>query len=144
MIYRLFTGILMIVTFSAMAESTSYTFCIEAAGVESFKAIVTFRAVDFGENTARQLVMNKIRPALGDTTAIKIKLTDICPCGTQCPTLKVVPENWSGNLTENYEKGGAKTLTTSCAAAIDHLVYETESLFNDPLGFLKRNLFGKK
>lgn len=144
MFQRLLTAILMFTAFSAMAEPASYTFCIEAAGFESFKAVVTFRAVDFGENTARQMVMNKVRPALGDTTNIDIILTGICPCGTDCQTLKVTPQNWSGNLSENYDQGGAKTLPTSCAAAIDKLVYETESLFSDPGGFLKRNLFGQK
>lgn len=133
----------MILTFSAMAESASYTFCIEADGFESFKAVVTFRSVDFGENTARQMVMNQVRPALGDTINIDVILTGVCPCGTDCQTLKVVPKNWGGNLSENYDKGGAKTLPTSCAAAIDHLMYEAESLFSDPGGFLKRNLFGQ-
>ncbi|WP_417610175.1 hypothetical protein [Owenweeksia hongkongensis] len=140
----LFTGILMCIAFSAMAEPASYTFCVEAKGFESFKAVVTFRAVDFGEGTARQMIMNKVRPALGDTTEIDILLTEICTCGTDCQTLKVVPENWSGNLSTNYDNGGAKTLPSSCAAVIDKLAYEAESLFNDPGGFLKRNLFGQK
>ncbi len=134
----------MFIAFSAMADPSSYIFCIEAEGFESFKAVVTFRAVDFGESTARQLVLNEVRPALGDTVKIDIILTAICPCGTDCQTLTVVPKNWSGNLSENYTRGGAKTLPTSCAAAIDKLVYEAESLFSDPGGFLKRNLFGQK
>ncbi|AEV31530.1 hypothetical protein [Owenweeksia hongkongensis] len=144
MLQRLFTVILLLIAFSAMAEPASYIFCIEAEGFESFKAVVTFRAVDFGEGTARQMVMNKVRPALGDTTKIDIILTGTCPCGTDCQTLKVVPKNWSGNLSENYDKGGAKTLPSSCAAVIDKLAYEAESLFSDPGGFLKRNLFGQK
>ncbi len=135
--------ILFLTTISADAESATYKFCINVEGFESFRAEVNFRAVDFGENTARQMVMNEIRSAFGETVKVSITGQAVCPCDNNCQILKVTPRKWDGNMGRNFEKAGVKTLPSSSAAVIDHLMFEVQSLFSDPGGFLRRNFFEK-
>ncbi len=141
---RTFVALLFLISFSAAAQPSTYNFCVKTDKLGSFKAQVTFRAVDFGEATAKQLLLCEVRPALGDTVAIVIVKGTACPCGKDCQVYKVTPKKLSGNMSTNYDKGGAKTLPASSAAALDCLIYEAKSLFDDPAGFLKRNLLGSK
>ena len=141
---RTLTILLLLLTTFAMAQPTTYRFCVKTDKLGSFKAEVTFRAVDFGEATAKQLLLCEVRPAVGDTVKLTISKGTNCPCGKKCQVYKVTPKKLSGNMGDNYDNGGAKTLPASSAAAVDYLIYETKSLFKDPAGFLKRNLLGVK
>ena len=141
---RILIALFILFTFSAAAQSGTYNYCVKTDKLGSFKAQVTFRAVDFGEFTAKQLLLAEVKPALGDTVKIEIVKGTACPCGKDCQVLKVTPKKLSGNMGTNYDNGGAKTIPASSAAAVDCLLYEAKSLFDDPAGFLKRNIFGMK
>ncbi len=141
---RIFVTLFVLITFSAAAQPVTYNYCIKTDKLGSFKAQVTFRAVDFGDFTAKQLLLAEVRPALGDTVNIVVVKGTACPCGKNCDVFKVTPKKISGNMGTNYDNGGAKTLPASSAAAIDCLIYEAKSLFDDPADFLKRNIFGTK
>lgn len=141
---RTLIALFILITSSAAAQSSIYNFCVKTDKLGSFKAQVTFRAVDFGVFTAKQLLLAEVKPALGDTVTIVVVKGTACPCGKDCQLFKVTPKKLSGNMGANYEKGGAKTIPASSAAAVDCFIYEAKSLLSDPAGFLKRNIFGMK
>ncbi len=141
---RTLLALILLTTFTAAAQPTTYHFCVKTDKLGSFKAEVTFRAVDFGELTAKELLLYEVRPALGDTVNVVVVKGTNCPCGKKCQVFKLTPTKISGNMGDNYDKGGAKTIPASSAAAVDCLIYEAKSLFDDPAGFLKRNIFGIK
>lgn len=128
-------------TLMASGQKAVYEFCVSSPSFKTFKARVIFNSVDFGEMAARQMVYNDVYQALGQEVLIN-KYNAACQCFDKCPLLEVASKDWDGNLSEN--KLSTSNMVGSMAEMVDKLVSESKAAFNDPGGFIKRNIFGLK
>lgn len=123
---------------SLYAAPVSYSFCIKSDEFPSFRALVAFRAVDFGENAAKQMVIKRVKPHLKGDFEISIYDPETCPCEDDCPLLEVEAEDWNGNIND----AEASTIMGSAAESLDLIIYNAKEIFNNPGGFIKKTFFG--
>lgn len=81
--------------------------------------MVALRAVDFGENAARQMVIKRVKPHLKGDFEVSVYDPETCPCADDCPLLEVTAEDWDGNI----DKAEASTIMGSAAESLDLIVY---------------------
>lgn len=124
----------------AVHAETTYLFCIKSDSFDTFKAQVTFRTVDFGENAARQMVINRVKPHLDGDFEISVYKESTCVCEAECPVLEVTAQDWDGNMSD----AKANTIMGSAAESLDMIFYNAKEIFNNPGGFLKKAFFGSK
>ncbi|MDZ7846773.1 MAG: hypothetical protein U5L96_08365 [Owenweeksia sp.] len=127
---------LMISASKLSAAAATYSFCVSCTGFPSFKATVHYRAVDFGENAARQVLKSKLTKHLKDSLQINPFNQSACPCRNTCPLLELDAD--SGVLND----GEAGSLLGKTAGTLDALIYNISELWNDPGGFIKESIFG--
>ncbi len=123
-----------------MAAPVTYTFCIKSDDFATFKAIVAFRSVDFGESAAKQMVINRVKPHLESEFDITLYAPQTCVCEDECPVLEVKAEDWAGGFNE----AGASTMMGSAAESLDMIFYSAQEMFNNPGSFIKKTFFGGK
>lgn len=122
------------------AQAAEYIFCIESESYETFTARVVFKGLDFGANSAKQMVLNDLNQVLeGD-----FKLTtysEACPCNGECPRIEVSSDNWR----ENFKNGDAKieNLWGSAVEVGDAVISEGKALWDNPGEFLMTRIFGQ-
>lgn len=137
--FRLYLlSVLLLFGICLSAAPSTYLFCVKSDEFPTFKASVFFRAVDFGENAARQMVINRIKPHLTKEFEVSRYNSNVCPCESECPLLEVTAEDWGGNL----EDAGAATYMGSAAESLDMIMYNAREIFNNPGGFIKKTFFG--
>lgn len=125
----IFLSAFFVLQLSAQGQGAVYNFCVATPGYNSFKAEVVFQAVDFGEGTAKNLLMAKVKPILGDSAVVKKFNHNTCQCQGECQVLVVTPE--MDLKTDNLSE-----FSTTAACSIDKAVYEVREAFNDPKAFL--------
>ena len=119
------------------AKPAIYRFCVSSSNFKTFQAEVSFKAVDFGETAARQMLINHLKEHIQNDLAVHAFSTG-CNCKAACPVLQLSSENWDGKLYESE----ATTLLGSAAEAIDVIVYNSQQLFRDPGAFIRKSLAG--
>lgn len=124
--------------FNLNAAPGHYIFCVSGQHFDTFKAEVTFRAIDFGEMAAREMLFAKIHHQLGEDISIKNYHPNNCPCKSNCPKLQLTAEQLRVNNS---------SIMGSMAEMVDVVAWNTKELFSNPGGFLKdsaKKLFGIK
>lgn len=121
-----------------MAE---YLFCVKSDTYESFKARVVFKGLDFGENSARQMVLNDLNEVLEGEFSLSRDSTD-CPCRADCPQVEVNSDNWR----ERFKKGEGdiKTIWGNAVEVGDAVISEGRALWDNPGEFLMTRILGQK
>ncbi len=124
----------------AQGQAAEYLFCVNSDNYETFKARVVFRGLDFGRNSARQMVLNDLEAVLEGKFQIS-PYNDSCPCGADCPQVEVTSKDWNGNLNEN--DGNFNNLWGSAVEITDAVVSEGKALWENPGNFLMTRLLGQ-
>ncbi len=130
---------LSLVSLSVTAAPVTYLFCIKSNDFPTFKAEVAFRAVDFGEYAAKQMVINRIKPHLKGDFEIAIYNPEDCPCDQDCPLLEVTADDYKASV----EDAEAASFMGSAAESLDMIIYSAKEIFTNPGGFLKKTFFGE-
>lgn len=136
-------GLVLTLIFSshfAQAQAAEYLFCVQSDNYETFKARVVFRGLDFGRNSAEQMVRNDLEAALNGEFQIS-SFSDACPC-KDCPQMEVTSKDWDGNFSEN--DGSLNNIWGSAVEISDAVVSEGKALWDNPGEFLMTRLLGGK
>lgn len=123
------------------AQVAEYLFCVKSDTYESFKARVVFKGLDFGENSARQMVLNDLNEVLEGEFSLSRDSTD-CPCRADCPQVEVNSDNWR----ERFKKGEGdiKTIWGNAVEVGDAVISEGRALWDNPGEFLMTRILGQK
>lgn len=124
----------------AQAQAAEYLFCVQSENYETFKARVVFRGLDFGKNSAEQMVRNDLEAVLEGDFQISLFASD-CPC-ENCPQMEVTSKDWDGNFSEN--DGSLNNIWGSAVEISDAVVSEGKALWDNPGEFLMTRLLGSK
>jgi len=123
---------LLLFAFSGSAAEAPYHFCVATQKMETFRAVVTFKSIDFGELAARQLLVNHLKPYFGDSLQLTA-YDESCECFDNCPVLEVDPKSWKGKLDDDEVN-----FTGAAVETIDEWGYEVGQMFKNPGGTLQR------
>tara|TARA_Y100001934_G_scaffold201251_1_gene237278 strand:+ start:1317 stop:1748 length:432 start_codon:yes stop_codon:yes gene_type:complete len=122
------------------AQAAEYHFCVQSDAYETFKARVVFRGLDFGETSARMMVLND----LGAVLEGEFKVTSFdehCDCYGDCPQVEVTSKDWDGNIGNRQE--GVNGMWGSAVEITDNIVSEGKALWDNPGQFLMTRILGK-
>ncbi len=119
---------------SLVAAPFSYEFCVSSSKIETFRALVVFRSLDFGELAARELLANQLRPHLSGFVIENFDSS--CSCYAHCPLLEVVTgsSDKAANDQQSFIGGAAENL--------DSWFYEAKQIVANPGGTLKKAIIG--
>jgi hypothetical protein len=142
---RLFVTLSLILSFSfsntIKAQAAEYDFCVQSDNYETFKAHVVFKSIDFGQSSARQMVLNDLDAALnGEFTVVKFNETN-CPCEGDCAQVEVTSKDWDGNISDNGLEIG--NIWGSAVEITDAVVSEGKALWDNPGQFLMTRILGQ-
>lgn len=127
---------------TSFGQAAEYIFCIESETYQTFTARVVFKGLDFGENSAKQMVLNDLNQVLEGKFTIN-RYSESCPCENgECPRVEVSSDNWR----DNFKNGDAdiESLWGSAVEVGDAVISEGKALLDNPGEFLMSRIFGQK
>jgi len=142
MMRKYFATLLIAFCFSpqlAQAQVAEYVFCVKSDTYETFKARVVFRGLDFGMNSAKQMVSNELKEVLKGEFSIKI-FDESCEC-VECPQVEVNSANWRDNFKK--EGGDIKSIWGSAVEVGDAVISGGKELWDNPGAFLMNRILGQ-
>lgn len=136
---------ILIITFllfanAAKAQVAEYYFCVQSEKYETFKAHVVFRGLDFGRNSAKQMVRNDLEAVLEGQFEI-IPFTETCPCEGECPQVEVSSKNWHKGHPD--KEADLENAWGSAVEITDALISEGKALWDNPGEFLMTRILGQ-
>jgi hypothetical protein len=138
------TALLLFLLFTGLAQGqTSYYFCVESEDYQTFKAVVEFKSLDFGQSAAKQMLLNDLKNTLEGELIVSKFNTKTCTCKEEkCPEVKIKSQDWDGNISDNeFTIPGAYGSVVEIA---DVLISSGQELLNNPGRFLMDRVFGSK
>lgn len=139
---RFYLICLLFFSISLKAQVAEYFFCVSSDEYQTFKARVVFNGLDFGQNSAEQMVRNDLQSLLGESMQIKVYSESTCDCKADCQQVEIKAKDWNGNLDER--ELSLQSIWGSTVEIGDALISEGKALWSNPGEFLMTRIFGQE